>query len=224
MDWVSIQPELDMWLTSDTSSLLWISGSPGQGKSVLCKHLLGLLETKVKDRVWITANSIVIYFFCFGQLDPQFKNTATILKTPIVQLLSSPHMFEHLPEQYENETEKFQTAPRENLWGIFSDTIYDNHSQYTYCLIDAVDEFGEVETQGLLERIQDLFASKKTSDKGKVKFLLTSRPEAYISRCLTKAVIMPLQARRESIQRLVDAKVEAFSSVFEGFKSKIKNS
>jgi hypothetical protein len=222
MDWVSIQPELDTWLTSDTSSLLWISGSPGQGKSVLCKHLLGLLETKVKDRVWMTAKPSVIYFFCSGQLDAQFKNAATILKTLIVQLLSSPHMFEHLPEQHKNGAEKFQTAPRESLWGIFSDMIYDNHSQYTYCLIDAVDEFGEMETQGLLERIQDLFAGKKTSDKGKFKFLLTSRPEAYISRCLTKAVTMHLQARRENIQQLVDAKVEALSSVFEGSKSEIK--
>lgn len=117
MDWVSIQPELDTWLTSDASSLLWISGSPGQGKSVLCKHLLGLLEAKAKDREWITANPSVIYFFCSGQLDAQFKNATTILKTLIVQLLSSPHMFEHLPEQYENEAEKFQTAPRESLLG-----------------------------------------------------------------------------------------------------------
>lgn len=223
MEWVSIQPELETWLRSDTSSLLWISGSPGQGKSVLCKYLLGFLETTLNDRQWKTGNSMVIHFFCSGQLDPQFKNAATMLKTLIVQLLSSPHMFERLPEQYQKDTVEFQTAPLASLWMIFSEMICDGQSPYIYCLIDAVDEFGKLETQGLLERIQDLFASRKTSGKTSViKFLLTSRPEAYISRCLNKAVIMSLQARRENIQRLVDAKVDALSSVFDGFKTKIK--
>jgi hypothetical protein len=220
MEWVFVEPKLGTWLSSDTSSLLWVSGSPGQWKSVLCKYLLDFLETKVKDRQRKTANSMVIHFFCSGQLDPRFKNAATILRTLIVQLLSSPHMFKHLPEQYQKEAEKFQTAPLVSIWKIFCDMICDGHSRHMYCLIDAVDEFGELETQGLLERIQDLFASTKASGKRSViKCLLTSRPEAYISRCLTNAVTMPLQARRENIQRLVDAKVEALRSDFDGFKN-----
>ena len=223
MEWVSLEPKIRTWLSSNTSSLLWINGSPGQGKSVLCKYLLDFLENKVKNQQRTTATSMVIHFFCSSQLDPRFKDAATILKTFIVQLLSLPHMFEHLPEQYQNESEKFQTAPLVSLWKIFSDMICDGNSRHIYCLIDAVDEFGERETQGLLERMQNLFGSTNVSSKRSViKFLLTSRPETYVSRCMTNAITMSLQARRENIQRLVDSKVKALRSDFDDFKAEIE--
>src|SRR5438876_2853718 len=52
------------WLSGDESTLLWIRGSPGQGKTVLSKFLLDHLESSPFN---LQQNAKVIYFFCYNQ-------------------------------------------------------------------------------------------------------------------------------------------------------------
>jgi len=136
--WTSSDSKIDQWQKSESSRLLCVYGSPGQGKSVLCKNILENLEKKVQGKQGTSSHKI-IYFFCSGQLDPRFQNAETILRTLIVQLLSSPRMFTHLPMQYQKMAENFDTAPLARLWAIFRDMISDEYHREIFCLLDGLD-------------------------------------------------------------------------------------
>jgi alkylhydroperoxidase family enzyme len=221
LQWISSEPKIDQWQKSESSSLLWINGSPGQGKSVLCKHLLEKLEEKVEGKQKASSHKI-IYFFCSGQLDPRFRNAETILRTLIVQLLSSPRMFTHLPMQYQKKAENFETAPLARLWAIFRDMISDEYHREICCLLDALDEF-ENGIIDLLERIRRLLSSSIPATKRPtIKFLITSRHEKDISHALANTEALSLQARREDVQRFIGAKLESLSSPFNRLKPMIK--
>lgn len=159
-----------------------MSGSPGQGKSVLCKHLLGTLGKAVKDKK-MPHCCTVAYFFCSGRYDARPQTPETVLKTLIVQLLSCPHMFRHLSQEYQKDAGKFHSAPLASLWVIFRDMISDEYHSRIYCLIDAIDEL-ESGTADLFDRIQKLRSCKRASSLPVIKFLVSSRPETEISRLL----------------------------------------
>jgi NACHT domain len=220
LQWISSEPKIDHWSRSESSSLLWINGSPGQGKSVLCKHLLEKLEKKVEDKQKASSHKI-IYFFCSGQLDPQFQNAETILRTLIVQLLSSPHMFTHLPLQYQKKAENFETAPLARLWAIFRDMISDEYHHQIYCLLDALDEF-ESGIIDLLERIRRLLSPMPNTKRPTIKFLVTSRHEKDISHALVNTEALSLQARHEDIQHFIHAKLGSLSGPLNRLKPMIK--
>lgn len=80
------------------------------------------LTVDVRERRPRVDTKRVIYFFCSGQLDTPFKDALTILKTLIVQLPSSAHVVDHLPEQYYQDAEKFQTAPVTSLEDLLRST------------------------------------------------------------------------------------------------------
>jgi NACHT domain len=220
LQWILSEPKIDRWWNSEHSSLLWINGSPGQGKSVLCKHILEKLERVVGDKRKASSHKI-IYFFCSGQLHPQFQNAETILRTLIVQLLSTPHLFAHLPGQYQKRAERFETAPLARLWAIFRDMISDEYHDRIYCLLDALDEF-ESGITDLLERIQRLFSSVPVTKRPSIKFLVTSRQKKNITRSLANAEALSLKAHCDDIQRFIHAKLESLSSPLSRLKPLIK--
>jgi hypothetical protein len=221
LQWISSEPKIDQWMRSEISSLLCIAGSPGQGKSVLCKNILETLEHKVQDKQETSSHKI-IYFFCSGQLDPLFQNGETILRALIVQLLSSPQMFTHLPMQYQKKAEKFETAPLARLWAIFRDMISDEYHREIYCLLDGLDEFksGIID---LLERIRRFFSSILVNAKRPtIKFLVVSRHTKDISHALANCETLHLQARHGDIQRFIGAKLESLGGPFTRLKPMIK--
>lgn len=220
LQWVSLDPKIDQWQKSDVSGLLCIYGSPGQGKSVLCKNILEKLEQKVQSKQETSSHKI-IYFFCSGQLDPRFQNAETILRALIVQLLSSPQMFTHLPLQYQKRAEYWDTAPLARLWAIFHDMISDECHHEICCLIDGLDEF-ESGIIDLLERIRRLFSSLPVTKRPTIKFLIVSRHKKNISNALANSETLYLQARYEDIQRFIGAKLKELDSALERFKPVIE--
>ena len=58
--WLAKDPRFTMWLNGKpSSSILWIHAPPGAGKSILCSHVIDLIQ-KSKDPV-------VFYFYDFAQ-------------------------------------------------------------------------------------------------------------------------------------------------------------
>src|SRR5437773_8448574 len=72
------------WLRKEEKSFLWVRGSPGQGKTVLSKFLLGHLES---SPLRTQNNAKVIYFFCYDR-DDRYRTVDSILRSLIKQLLT----------------------------------------------------------------------------------------------------------------------------------------
>ena len=80
-DWILNCPEIRSWMSSDEPSLtkfLWIHGSPGFGKTILCARLIRHLQDH--------ASFPVAYFFCyFGEQTK--RHPSNILRSWVAQLV-----------------------------------------------------------------------------------------------------------------------------------------
>lgn len=72
LDWLVTEPRLTKWRDSDRPEALWITGSPGQGKSILTKAIVGQLEESLKG-----PDVAVVYFFCYNQ-DPDYRTPSSV--------------------------------------------------------------------------------------------------------------------------------------------------
>ncbi len=61
-DWLFKDPHFTYWLDSDSkSNVLWLSGGPGVGKSVLCSHAVESLRTSHMH------SAVAFYYFAFDE-------------------------------------------------------------------------------------------------------------------------------------------------------------
>ncbi|KAI9737021.1 MAG: hypothetical protein M1834_000610 [Cirrosporium novae-zelandiae] len=221
LQWTLEESKLIDWRDSKASSLLWISGTPGQGKSVLCKYLLERLEDKIADKQ-MPFPSIAIYYFCYGQIEQQFQNVETVLRMLIVQLLKCSYLFKHLPKEYQIDNgEKFRSAPLPKLQEVFEAMVTDSHNQRIYCFIDALDELGS-QISMLPSLIREIF-SKIDVKKLSIKFLMTSRPEYAIVEALSGMTTLSLTASQNDIWRFIDTRVDSFGEKWSNLKPMIKD-
>ncbi|CRK25942.1 hypothetical protein BN1708_014374, partial [Verticillium longisporum] len=98
-EWIKGHELFKKWLTKKSDlSLLWISGGPGMGKTMLSVFLTFELE-----RLFAATENQVLYYFCSHD-DAHGNSAAAILRGLICQLLHSPEdlapvVARHLPEE-----------------------------------------------------------------------------------------------------------------------------
>jgi hypothetical protein len=97
-------PRFLKWLTSSESSLYWVSGKPGSGKSTLMKYLCTSPLTLTELRTWssdcklVTAN----FFFWNAAKHPLQKSQEGLLRSVLYQILRQcPELIQPtFPDQY----------------------------------------------------------------------------------------------------------------------------
>jgi len=140
-EWVSETDAYKSWIAK-SSSLLWISGDAGKGKTMLSLHLVSSLK---RD----SSAAHVVHFFC--SRDHGRNNGASILRGLIYQLLSQrASLFKHVLDDYDKHgTSLFGTSgieliserDQENWKSQHGSTILDNRGGlciqpddfYSYC-------------------------------------------------------------------------------------------
>lgn len=204
MDWLSTEPRLTKWRDSDRPEALWITGPPGQGKSVLTKAVVRQLEESLKE-----PDVAVIYFFCYNQ-DPGFRTPSSVLRALIVQLLEVPDMFQHLPRTLQQDRTEFISASLISLWNIFENMVSDKYHRKIYCVIDALDECEDPQGQlcSLLSNM--ILRRNKTSTQTvpTLKILISSRPsEGHIERNLKGFLNWNLHANKQDLDLYVHSRL-----------------
>ncbi|KAI1207870.1 uncharacterized protein F4807DRAFT_462313 [Annulohypoxylon truncatum] len=169
------------WRDEKESPPLWICGPPGQGKSVLAKHLVKHIERRAMKPPRHAEKAIILSYFCNAQ-DPSCQ-PADILRHLLIQLLSYRRYFDHVTDNFWNSSQSFSVASMDNLWEQFSDLMLNVHARRIYCIIDALDEcpqkqhystpyYTETERQMLVKKLEELFSE----NQDRMRLLLTSRP------------------------------------------------
>lgn len=125
-EWVEDDELISSWLRLDNrnSSLLWISGGPGTGKTILSAHIIKQLQD-----CHPTA-----YFFC--KSDDQEKQTTTaVLQNWIWQLV---HDLPVLPESVTSPSDKSQSPST----SVLAKTVLElqQHLKRSYLIVDGLDE------------------------------------------------------------------------------------
>jgi len=154
--WIKTNALYDSWLRSHPR-LLWLSGGPAKGKTMLSIFLAEELEQIAR----LSPNTLFLQYFCDNK-DERRNTAVTIIRGLIYQLLQSPHeLFGHILPCFKIQRESlFVNSSFETLWGIFESMVCDPVLGTTYCVLDGLDECDEASLKVLLEKFAALLSAK----------------------------------------------------------------
>jgi WD40 repeat protein len=172
--WVFADAAYQTWWHASSSHLLWISGDPGKGKTMIVmasiKHVQEELERTKTDGL--------IAFFFFQHTDPVLNTAVSALRALIFVLIDQHKtLVRHIQAKYDNAGNGLFEGPNAffALWGVLEDILRDPGLPPIFLFIDALDECGHHRTE-LLEHIIRFPPTTPQT----VKWFLTSRNESWI--------------------------------------------
>ncbi|KAI6366854.1 hypothetical protein MCOR25_005070 [Pyricularia grisea] len=189
-EWFKNHPSYKTWLTSKSSSLLWVSTEAGCGKSVLAKQLVDkLLPLPGSD------SRVVCYYFFRDDLDNS-KAAPSALRTMLHQIfdqredLLTNDLLEHLENAGDTMSESYGL-----LWNSLVSVAEQENGPEVVCVLDALDECASKGRDMITKSLREYYGPTDNSDGGsgqnnyapqlgRLKILLTSRPEESIKRQL----------------------------------------
>ena len=177
-EWILIQDRYTSWLIEDSPQLLWLSGGPGIGKTMISSFLVEELAQLAERSSQMT----LAYYFCDDK-DERRRTATAILRGLLLQLLRQrPVLFKHVQPDFDISRGSLFTDFYA-LWRIFDNIVKDPEAGEVYCLIDALDECEKESRQLFLTNFTKIFSSQQ-SKKRVVKFIVTSRGENDIKESL----------------------------------------
>jgi hypothetical protein len=175
-EWLLRSPEYRTWLENSHSSVLWLRGSAGTGKSMLASATLNHLKANPRP------GDITTFYFSDGRFRDGHA-VRNILWTILLGLKSrktsddSFSCLEALSVEMQNTGNRLEVS---QLRRFFSTMRHDLKSHETLVLIvDMLDECDTIETglSELLRQFQDLASS--LDQRHRFKFLVSSRPAMF---------------------------------------------
>jgi len=201
-NWFLEHQQFIQWRDDADGSLLWVSGNPGCGKSVLAKALIdrGLLRSD-------SSNATVCYFF-FVASSVEDSQATTALKAILQQLFVAKPAVSDLLARYETNRPIYLAE----LWNLFRNATEDPQAGDIVVVLDALDECEELGRDELIKFLTNFYdhTSRRT-----LKFLVTSRPSTEMERMLKRLrrsqVMSKIEFGEKGIQqdldRFIDEKV-----------------
>jgi ankyrin repeat protein len=171
--WILSHPAYLTWLTAEETRLLWVTGEPGCGKTMLSAYLTDHLRlgraTPVKLQVF--------FFFCDDKVKSQ-RDANAILRGILYQILQQHRkLIKHVKSRFELDGPSLANSfPA--LWELFLKIVADSTFGAIAVIVDAIDEC-EVRTRNsflnammqLVDEAQDVHRQSQNC----IKFLITSR-------------------------------------------------
>ncbi|KAK6509042.1 hypothetical protein TWF481_003807 [Arthrobotrys musiformis] len=204
--WILEHDDFKAWKRDETQ-VLWITGDPGKGKTML---LCGLIEeigpsTMLEDK---TAETLLSYFL-FQGTDSRIHNATAALRSLISMLFEQhPALITVVREKYDAFGKQlFQDT---NAWfalsAIFTNILKDLGNKRVYIFLDALDEC-TIDASKLLDIIV------QSSTFLHVKWILSSRNIADIQRRLKShnscaRLRLESEANAEYVSKAVDNYIE----------------
>lgn len=214
-EWIKSNALYETWLRS-RSQLLWLSGGPGKGKTMLSIFLAEEFERIVKN----SNDVLFLQYFCDNK-DEKRNTAVAILRGLIFQILQlCPKLIRHILPRYKIQRESlFSDSSFQTLWGVFRTTSQDSALGTTYCILDGLDECSDDSVEALLQNLRALFQPQpNNSSICYLKMILVSRelPD-YIPEILSRFPRIRLDPDADSevnrdIGRFIKARVDELAT------------
>ncbi|EME89175.1 uncharacterized protein MYCFIDRAFT_104649, partial [Pseudocercospora fijiensis CIRAD86] len=175
-EWLAQHPKYENWLADENQPLLWISGGPGKGKTMLAIYITEMLQPVVQ-----AADNVLLYYFCSGR--DKNRNTAVAVMRGILHqwLDFHPHLAKEVKSSFEGtETTKYTISNFVSLWRVFLALLQQSTSSQIVCVLDGLDECERESLRQLLDAIGNHLS--KTGEKAMpcLKLIILSRPEPAV--------------------------------------------
>ncbi|KAF2029167.1 hypothetical protein EK21DRAFT_68331 [Setomelanomma holmii] len=181
--WILSHPAYLTWLTAEETRLLWVTGEPGCGKTMLSAYLTDHLKlgraTHVKPQVF--------FFFCDDKIKSQ-RDANAILRGILYQILQQHRkLIKHVKSRFELDGPSLANSfPA--LWEIFLKIVADSTYGAIGVIVDAIDECEARTRKSFLNAMMQLVNEAqdvRRKPRNCIKFLITSRPSLGNSYNLT---------------------------------------
>ncbi|KAM6534445.1 hypothetical protein FALCPG4_004082 [Fusarium falciforme] len=192
--WILKNPKVSSWFQNkpDTPTL-WLQGSAGTGKSVLCTQLVKFMKA---------SNLFMVHYFV-TYLYASSTAYEQILKSLILQLVRKDgDLVAHVYEAYVLEKKSPTTTALEQLFQTLLEIMSNQPTQveYTWVIIDGLDEC-EPDKQTRLIRLINQITSKPSLPGSTVcKFLISSRSPSDALQSLRRRQTVSLTDEKTSLQ------------------------
>jgi len=201
--WFLQHPKYINWRNAGHSNLLWVSGDPGCGKSVLSSFLVdNLTANPPKGKIPETAllaPYTTLYFFCDDKIQ-EHRDAPAIVRGILHQLVvDQPGLVKrHFGKRFRPRGTAVANE-LVTLWDLFVAVCQDRECPPLIIIIDALDECEEQSRTRFLSLIAAFYSNRSGSSKGNsVKMLITSRPEVSIADSLEVLEEVRLKAEDET--------------------------
>ena len=220
--WVYLMPELNSWLVGDApSELLWLTGLPGVGKSIISAHII---TTIIAERPELC----LLYFFC---KDGEHKLTQAqnIVQTLSYQMALRNEGFRKELERTRLE-EKFVLSPALRIRLLYNRLFQQPLSSLTdveedekvYCVIDGLDEADFAARDGRSGDPEVAILLKLFATTPRVRLLVLSRssPQICDTMLTLESTTKEIGAidNKDDIELYVQWKVLQSSKLEDGFR------
>lgn len=194
------------WLRNNTS-VYWINGKAGSGKSTLMAHIFHSVETKVGLEHWSNGHQFHMLSFFFWRAGSEIqKSIPGLLRSLLYQLCDKiPNMVVPLIAECTISASRIPIWTEKKLVALLQNALR-NATNIKFCLfIDCLDEF-----EGDVDQLVNLVFNPQGSEN--VKCCLSSRPEVRLVERLSNFAQLRLQDfNKYDIQQFVRDKMREFS-------------
>ncbi|KAJ5710457.1 natch and ankyrin domain protein [Penicillium malachiteum] len=175
-EWLIQHPRYQEWLSSADLPILWISGGPGKGKTMLAIYITEMLQPAVD-----AAGNVLLYYFCSNR--DKNRNTAlTIMRGIIHQWIGlQPHLAQYIKSSFEGvKTVKYTVNSFTLLWRVFLILLRQSSSSQVVCVLDGLDECEKESLRQLLDAVENYLSQSQENAGPRIKLILLSRPKPAI--------------------------------------------
>ncbi|KAL4982172.1 quinon protein alcohol dehydrogenase-like superfamily [Aspergillus falconensis] len=175
-DWIFDREDFSNWIYGDETTLYWIKGEPGKGKTML---LIGIIKQMLQS---ISDIGLVSFFFC-QNTDPNLNNATAVLRGLIYQLaVKNRSLLSYIHDAYDSRGQSLFDDHNAffALSKILSKMLDDPNIPDVYLIIDALDE-----CQTDLEQLLELLMQHVSSSR--LRCLVSSRPRSEIRNSLANS-------------------------------------
>jgi hypothetical protein len=192
--WILNHPAYMTWNKAEETRLLWITGGPGCGKTMLSAYLTDHLRLKRAT----APKPKVFFFFCDDKITSQ-RDANAILRGILYQILQQHRkLIKHVKSRFELDGPSLANSfPA--LWELFLKVAAESTPGTVGVIVDAIDECEIGTRNSFLRAVNQLVNERKEThrrDRNCIKFLITSRPSLENSHHL-----MELMENRLSIEQ-----------------------
>ncbi|RFU32974.1 hypothetical protein B7463_g3376, partial [Scytalidium lignicola] len=218
-EWIRQNENYQSWLYG-TPRLLWISGDPGKGKTMLSIFLTQDLEQVTQNM----EQAGLIFYFCSNQ-DEKRNTAVAVLRGLLYQIIAKrPNLLKHVLPHLETPAKAQQTlSSLETLWIIFRRVIQNVDLGPIFCVLDGLDECDEESLRVLVPKIVELLSAEMSQPASIMfKMAIISRNIPGLQSCL-QVKLEPDNEERvaNDIERFISARVEELSRI-KGFNDEFR--
>ncbi|KAJ6018490.1 hypothetical protein N7522_001954 [Penicillium canescens] len=175
-EWLIQHPHYQEWLADANHPLLWISGGPGKGKTMLAIYITEVLQPLVD-----AADNVLLYYFCSNR-DKNRSTSLTIMRGILHQWIGlNPHLAKDIRNSFEGtETTKYTLSSFVSLWRVFLTLLQQSTSSQVVCVLDGLDECEKESLKQLLDAVGNYLSKSGEKARPQLKLIILSRPQPTV--------------------------------------------